>query len=59
VRFELSIDLGEIDGDPGEEVARILRYWGRYATQLDWTRPSEQAVYDSSWSEVGAWRLTE
>jgi hypothetical protein len=57
VKFELTVDLDRLTGDPAEELGRILRYWAGAAKQLDLTTPQEQATYDSTYAEVGAWRI--
>ena len=58
VTFELTVDLDRLSGDPAQELGRILRYWAGAAKQLDLTTPQEQAIYDTSYAEVGAWRIS-
>ena len=58
MRFVLAIDLDKLPEDTGAEVGRILRYWGGAAQALDFTQPSTQALMDSSYAEVGEWRIT-
>ena len=57
VNFELTVDLDRLTNDPAAELGRILRYWAGAAKQLDLTTPQEQAIYDSAYTEVGAWRI--
>jgi len=58
MRFVLAIDLDRLPDDTGAEVGRILRYWCGAAQDLDFTQPSTQALTDSSYAEVGEWRIT-
>jgi hypothetical protein len=55
--FELTVDLDRLTGDPAQELGRILRYWAGSAKQLDLATPQQQAIYDSTYAEVGAWRI--
>lgn len=57
VRFELTVDLDAVAGDPADELGRILRYWGGATTQLDLTSEAAMAVMDSAYTPVGEWRL--
>lgn len=57
MKFELTVELDDVTGEPAAELGRILRYWGGSAKQLDLTRPQHQAIYDSAYKEVGSWRL--
>jgi len=59
VKLSLEIDLDELTGDVGDEVGRILRYWGGSAKQLDWTTAFEYPVSDSEYKQVGSLRLAE
>ena len=53
----LTIDLDKLaDGATGDEVGRILRYWGGAAKDLDWSQPADFPLMDSGYTEVG--RLT-
>ncbi len=53
----LTIDLDTLGEDAtGEEVGRILRYWGGAAKDLDWSQPIDFPLMDSAYAEVG--RLT-
>jgi hypothetical protein len=55
VKFELTVDLDRPTGDPAEELGRIPPYWA--GGPSSWTTPQEQATYDSTYAEVGAWRI--
>jgi hypothetical protein len=55
--FELVVDLDRLTGDAAAELGRILRYWAGATKNLDLTTAQEQAIYDSAYSEVGAWRI--
>jgi len=57
VKFELTVDLDRLTHDAAAELGRILRYWAGATKNLDLTRPQEQAIYDSTYAEVGAWRI--
>jgi hypothetical protein len=53
----LTIDLDTFGNDAtGDEVGRILRYWGGAAKDLDWSQPIDYPLMDSGYTEVG--RLT-
>lgn len=58
MKFELTVNLDEIAGDTGSELGRILRYWGGATKQLDLNIPQSEAIYDSSYTEVGSWRIS-
>ena len=60
MRFVLEVDLDAgalAGGKRAEELGRILRYWAGATKQLDLTAPQQQAIYDSTYAEVGAWRI--
>lgn len=57
-RFHLEVDLSAVAGDPAEELARVLRYWGGNMKHYDFGRPASETVYDSAYSDVGRWSLT-
>lgn len=61
MKFVLEVDFE--DATAAEEVAselgRILRYWGGSMKQVDLKPGMEQAIYDSSYREVGKWRLVQ
>jgi hypothetical protein len=62
MRFVLEVDLeaGALAGDDrASELGRILRYWGGAMKQVPLAPGSTQALYDSHYTEVGAWRVTE
>jgi len=58
VQFVLTIDLDKLPEETGAEVGRILRYWGGAAKDLDYRQPARQALYDSSYAEVGEWSIS-
>lgn len=58
MRFTLEIDLDDLTGEPAAEVGRILRYWASGVSDDTLVPGSRQAVYDSSFTEVGAWTVT-
>lgn len=57
MKFSLDVDLP--DGpEAADELGRILRYWGGAMKHLDTLQPGDrQDVYDSSYTEVGAWEI--
>lgn len=61
MKFVLEIDMTE--GVVGEnvvrELERILRYWGGNLRHYGLKPGDGSVVYDSGYSEVGAWRITE
>ena len=60
MRFVLEVDLeaGVLAGDArAAELGRILRYWGGVMKQVQLSPGSTQALYDSDYTEVGAWRV--
>lgn len=57
-RFRLDIDLGAVAGDPVEELARVLRYWGGNMKHYDLAKPTTETIYDSEYREVGKWSLS-
>jgi hypothetical protein len=62
MRFVLEVDLeaGVLAGDArAAELGRILRYWGGAMKQVELAPGSTQALYDSGYTEVGAWRVVE
>lgn len=62
MKFVLEVDMGEspFDGDAAAELGRILRYWGGSLKHCGALAPGAgEAVYDSRYREVGAWRITE
>ena len=60
MRFVLEVDLdaGAVKDAPGDEVGRILRYWGSTMKHLPLTLGDSQALYDSTYTEVGSWTVT-
>jgi hypothetical protein len=62
MRFVLEVDLdaGALAGDRrGDELGRILRYWGGSMKQLPLAVGDRQALMDSDYSAVGEWRVEE
>lgn len=57
-RFRLEVDLSAVAGDPAEELARVLRYWGGNVKHYKFDEPASEAVYDSEYREVGRWSLS-
>lgn len=58
-QFDLHVDLSSIHGDPADELGRALRYWAGAMKQMDLDLPTEQAIYDSQYQEIGSLRLSE
>jgi hypothetical protein len=55
------VDLGAMtaEGEAGQELGRILRYWAGGVQQLE-LRPGQGSdVYDSSYRPVGSWTINE
>lgn len=57
VRFTVDVDLDLLPDPKGEELGRILRYWGGAAKQLDLAAGLEQPLVDSSYRAVGVLRV--
>lgn len=60
MKFILKVDLdaGVVDADPVAELGRILRYWAGNLKHCSLDEGDSQAVYDSDYAPVGAWRIT-
>ncbi len=58
MKFILEVDIARVEGEPGAELGRILRYWGGAMKDLDLTEGATQALYDSAYHEVGRWIIT-
>lgn len=56
-RFNLEIDLSRLTGEPGEEIARILRYWAAAMKHYDVGATHNEDLMDSSYQNVGSWEL--
>lgn len=56
--FHLEVDLRRLAGDPHEELSRILRYWAGSLKHYEVDKPHAEALMDSTYSDVGSWRLT-
>lgn len=61
MKFVLEVDLGDDRwGDAAAaELGRILRYWGGAMKQVELAPGAEQAIYDSAYTEVGSWRISD
>lgn len=46
------------DGNAAKELGRILRYWGGNLDHYAMTPGDGSAIYDSSYREVGQWKIT-
>ena len=60
MRFVLEVDLdaGALGGERrGDELGRILRYWGGSMQQVELTPGTRQDLYDSGYTVVGSWRV--
>ncbi|MFH0178795.1 hypothetical protein [Streptomyces cacaoi] len=55
--LEVTVDEGALAQDPVGELGRILRYWGGNLKQYALEAGDGSAVYDSSYQEVGQWRV--
>jgi hypothetical protein len=60
MRFVLEVDLdaGAVKDAPAAELGRILRYWGSNVKHVPLTLGDRQALYDSTYTEVGSWTVT-
>jgi hypothetical protein len=60
MRFVLEVDLdaGAVKEAPADELGRILRYWGSNMKHCPLTLGDNQALYDSTYTEVGSWTVT-
>ena len=62
MRFVLEVDLetGALAGDRrGDELGRILRYWGGSMKQVPLDAGARQDLYDSGYTRVGEWWIEE
>ncbi|MEU6991188.1 hypothetical protein ABZ953_11090 [Streptomyces sp. NPDC046465] len=61
MKFVLEIDMGEaaFEGKAADELERILRYWGGNLRHYAMEPGSTETVYDSGYSEVGRWQITD
>jgi hypothetical protein len=62
MRFVLEVDLdaGALAGENrGAELGRILRYWGGYMKQVEFTPGARQDLSDSDYAVVGSWRIED
>jgi hypothetical protein len=62
MRFVLEVDpdAGALAGENrGEELGRILRYWGGSMKQVPLAPGEGQDLYDSGYTAVGTWRVED
>ncbi len=57
MKITLEIDLDKVPEPQGDEVGRILRYWGGAAKQLDLATAAELPLMDSEYQQVGTLRI--
>lgn len=57
-KFQLVVDLEVIEGQPSEELARILRYWAGNLKHYSFDEAHTETVMDSAYREVGHWSLS-
>jgi hypothetical protein len=59
MKFVLEVDLaaGAVAGNEIEELGRILRYWAGNLKYYDVEPGVSEALRDSAYFEVGAWRF--
>jgi hypothetical protein len=57
MHLTIDIDLDALTGDAGDEVGRILRYWGGATKAMDLGQPLEQPLMDSTYQQVGTLRV--
>ncbi|TDB86162.1 hypothetical protein E1264_18785 [Actinomadura sp. KC216] len=60
MKFVLEVDMtkGAVGDDAVRELQRILRYWGGNLHYYELKPGDGSVIYDSGYSEVGAWRIT-
>ena len=56
--LEVNLDAGVVDADRVGELGRILRYWAGNLKHYPLDDGDSQAVYDSDYAPVGAWRMS-
>jgi len=60
MKFTLDIDLDQIPADKVQhELAHILRHWAGTLREHDLADGAEEHVYDSGYTRVGSWRVSE
>jgi hypothetical protein len=59
MKFILEVDLAQIDRDAGQELGRILRYWGGAMDKVELADGANQQIYDAQYRHVGHWLITE
>ncbi|HEY8789543.1 MAG TPA: hypothetical protein VIM10_10485 [Actinopolymorphaceae bacterium] len=56
--LEVNLDAGVVDADRVGELGRILRYWAGNLKHYPLDDGDSQAIYDSDYAPVGAWRMS-
>ena len=56
--LEVDLDAGVVDADPVGELGRIMRCWAGNLKHYALDEGDSQAIYDSDYTPVGAWRIT-
>jgi hypothetical protein len=60
VRFVFEVDLPDSWGESAaDELSRLLRYWAGAVRRMDLRPGVGSDLYDSAYTKVGSWRLTE
>ena len=61
MKFTLEVDLGDegFDGNPADELGRILRYWAGNLKHYTLVTGDRETVYDSNYAEVGSWSISD
>ncbi|RKS79789.1 hypothetical protein BZB76_1268 [Actinomadura pelletieri DSM 43383] len=61
MKFVLEVDMnrGVVGEDTVRELERILRYWGGNLRHYGLKPGDTSVIYDSGYSEVGRWRITD
>ncbi|MFC5992973.1 hypothetical protein ACFQE5_01960 [Pseudonocardia hispaniensis] len=57
-KFQLVVNLEAVEGQPSEELARILRYWAGNLKHYSFDEAHTESVMDSAYGEVGHWSLS-
>ena len=60
MKFTLEVELDDATPDPTvlDELGRVLRYWAGNLKHYPLTDGQHDAIRDSSYTEVGEWRIT-
>ncbi|MFE0098858.1 hypothetical protein [Streptomyces sp. NPDC059009] len=61
MKFVLEVDMTDaaFREHATDEIGRILRYWGGNVRHYPLAPGDGEAIHDSGYREVGAWRVTE